>query len=369
MYFQIIDTDHKCKKSYTDSGIVDYADSNKEFRTWKHTSHLANRPDVEYAFLYVNGDLNLACPTYIKDHWERSFGRMSAIMKTVYHAECDMENSCIYDYIPDWILNDFLSTKQEIIKHVFENIEKPSHYEALKRSHILCEEINSQPKFYNGALKKTNYSIFGTKTGRLSNAKSEIPILTMKKEDRSLLRPRNDLFVEFDFNAAELRTLLALSEQQQPEEDIHDWTAKKLNSCRDEIKKRTFAWLYNPEASDSLLETLYDRKSIKGRFYENSTANTPFLRKIEVDDRRALNYIVQSTSSDVCIEQAYKLRNFFNGKRTNLCYLLHDSVILDFAKEDRDCFLEAKEIFSKTRLGNYRVNASIGKDFGNMRSL
>ena len=82
-----------------------------------------------------------------------------------------------------------------------------------------------------------------------------------------------------------------------------------------------------------------------------------------------MNYIIQSTSSDVCIEQAYKLRNFFNGKRTNLCYLLHDSVILDFAKEDRDFFLEAKEIFSKTRLGNYRVNASIGKDFGNMRSL
>ena len=71
----------------------------------------------------------------------------------------------------------------------------------------------------------------------------------------------------------------------------------------------------------------------------------------------------------MCIEQAYKLREFFKGSRTKICYLLHDSVILDFAKEDVGKFMEAKRIFGETRFGNYVVNSSIGKNFGEMKEV
>lgn len=368
MYFQIIDNNSKCKKVYASGDLCDYYGQSTMSKTWKHSVHLIDREDVDYAYLYVDGDINKVGST----SWLEASSRVSAIMKTVSFAKCDLDNSCIYDYIPDDLLVAFLSAKEQIIKKIFESIDKPSHYDILKKAHILTEEMNSRLNLFNDELKRTNYNVFGTKTGRLSNAQSGIPILTLKKEDRASLKPRNDLFVELDFNAAELRTLLALGDKEQPEQDIHDWNMQQFNKegmTREEVKKRTFAWLYNPEASDSLLESLYDRHAIKDKYKTATGLRTPFFREIETEDRKVLNYLVQSTSSDVCIEQCFKLREFFKECKTKISYLLHDSVILDYSKEDRDKLIEAKNIFSNTRFGKYRVNASIGKDFGNMKRI
>jgi hypothetical protein len=370
LYFQIIDNNEKCLKVFYSGNLVDYQINKELYMTWKHSKHLYDRDDIEYAYLYTEGEeIDKFCPYSNEQLWQSSSKRISAIMKSTMTAKCDLDNNCIYDFIPDNFLRDFLHNKEAIIKSIFQTKSKPRHYDILRKAHILTEELNAARNLYDDELRCTNYNIFGTKTGRLSNAKSEIPILTLKKEDRHLLKPKNDAFLELDFNAAELRTLLALSGKQQPSEDIHEWTAGLANVSREEIKKRTFAWLYNPEASDSLLEELYDRKGIKARLWDGNAVKTPFLREIEADSRRALNYIIQSTSSDVCIEQAFKLRELFKDCRTKLCYLMHDSVIIDFAKEDRDKFLEAKRIFGNTRFGQYRVNTSIGKNFGEMKKI
>ena len=372
MYFQIIDNNKKCLKMYVSGDLADFQNLPELNKTWRHTDHLSDRDDVDYAYLYTSdGEIESVCPIFILDSWKCTSGRISAIMKSVVTSKCNLQDHCIYDYIPSDILLDFLKDKGNIIKHAFENIRKPAHYDVLKKAHILTEEMNAKSNLYNGELKNTNYSIFGTRTGRLSNKKSGIPILTMKREDRSSLEPSNDLFVEFDFNAAELRTLLALSGKEQPLNDIHEWNMQQTSDeiTREEMKKRTFAWLYNPEARDPLLERLYNRDWVKDNYRHKDGVKTPFLRYIETDERRALNYIVQSTSSDVCIEQAYKLRDFFKGFTTKIFYLLHDSVILDFAKEDKEKFLEAKSIFADTRFGKYVVNSGIGKNFGEMKEV
>lgn len=370
MYFQIIDNNKKCLKVFASNDFMDFTNDSRFEKTWKYSEHLADREDVEYAYLYSSdGEFESVCPIFILDSWKRTSGKISAIMKSVMTSQCNLRDHCIYDFIPPSILSDFLKDKENIVRHVFTSVDKPAHYEILKKAHILTEEMNSNSNLYNGELKNTNYNIFGTRTGRLSNKKSGIPILTMKREERSALEPSNDLFVEFDFNAAELRTLLSLSGNEQPDIDIHEWSRSQTDLSREEMKKRTFAWLYNPEARDPLLERFYDRILVKDKYRTENGVRTPFLRNIETDDRRALNYIVQSTSSDVCIEQAYRLREFFKGSRTKICYLLHDSVILDFAKEDVAKFSEARRIFGNTRFGKYIVNSSIGKNFGEMKEV
>ena len=370
MYFQIIDNSRKCTKVYARGDFFDYRSRPELNRTWRHTDHLANREDVDYAYLYSgDGQLDSACPIFVSDSWGNSSGKVSAIMKSVITANCNVEDHCIYDYIPSNLLAKFLKDKENIIQYVFENSNRPGHYDILRKAHILTEEMNAKNNLYKGELNKTNYDIFGTRTGRLSNKKSGIPILTMKKEDRCNLEPSNDLFVEFDFNAAELRTLLALSGNEQPDIDIHEWACTQANISREEMKKRTFAWLYNPEARDSLLERFYDRDLVKNKYRTETGVRTPFFRDIQIDERRALNYIVQSTSSDVCIEQAYKLRELFKDCKTRVCYILHDSVVLDYDRADVGKFLEAKNIFSNTRFGKYVVNSSIGKNFGEMREV
>ena len=64
--------------------------------------------------------------------------------------------------------------------------------------------------------------------------------LTMDRKYRRVIEPTNDFFVELDFNAAELRTLIALQGKNQPAEDIHEWNVKNVYRglvTREEAKK------------------------------------------------------------------------------------------------------------------------------------
>ena len=285
MYFQVVDDKKECVAFYS-GGVLKYEDINEKCkRTWGYTSSLFGK-EIEFANIYVSGDpLAAHCPE---------------------------------------VISEFLECRNTITQHVFENYKRPENYSHLLSAvklvdDIGCEELNIDfarlKRDYHDQkvrrfLKKVksiehcvSYNVFGSKTGRLTTNKRSFPILNLDKDLRKYIRPRNDLFVEMDFNAAELRTLLALSGKPQPQLDIHEWNLQSLpgdSTTREEIKKRTFAWLYNPTARDSALESLYNRGWVKNNYWNGTRVRTPFSRYIETDERRALNYIVQSTNSRWC---------------------------------------------------------------------
>ncbi len=131
-----------------------------------------------------------------------------------------------------------------------------------------------------------------------------------------------------------------------------------------------FAWLYNPEAIDTSLEQCYNREIFRDFFSkDDQILTTPFGRKLYVEERKAQSYLLQSTTSDIVIENAYKIMKLLKGKQSNIAFTLHDSVVLDFAKEDYGLVREIKEVFEDTRMGRFLSNISIGKNFGDMKEL
>ena len=393
MYFQVIDNKKECLGHYHNEKLK-FSDIDKNCkRTWSHSPSLV-QDEIEYANVLVAGESHRDhCPEIIKHRLEQAEKKMSAFAKSINTADISVSDHCIFDLVPHKVISELLECKNQITKHVFETYEKPDNYDFLVDivkfvSYIGCSEVNIDfnqlKKDYHiekarrflkkmrGKHQCVEYNAFGAKTGRLTTKRNSFPILNLEKEMRKYIRPNNDVFVEFDFNAAELRTLLALSGKAQPQLDIHEHMKRKLlehGGSRDEIKKRTFAWLYNPTARDSALESLYSRDWVKSNYWNGTRVRTPFLREIEADNHHALNYIVQSTSSDLCLEQAIKINKILDNYKSNIVFLMHDSVVMDFCSDERNIIGELLEEFRKTRLGDYVVNLSVGTDFGNMRKI
>jgi len=224
----------------------------------------------------------------------------------------------------------------------------------------------------NKARKKVKYDIYGTRTGRFATSKSSFPILSLDKAFRSLLVPRNDMFAVFDFNAAEIRTLLALSEIDQPNEDIHEWNrinVLRSRVTREECKQQFFAWLYNPEARGPF-DAVYDRQQVLEKYWgATGQVKTPFGRQIQTTEKLSLNYLLQSCTNDAIMESLVGAYRNAAALKGSLAFVIHDSVVLDCKREDASLLEEFKSQLENTRFGKYRCSFHIGKDFGNLRRM
>jgi len=361
-------------------------------RTWSYAAYLND--DVEYASLYCEGKtLEEVCPAGLKDRYEEVSNKLKAFLISFSEAKIDLNKNCFFDLVPERFLKEYCEIKNQITHYVFQNYEKPDNYDFLLSLTKALDNINKRDlnvnlkqmskhmiskrgrRFYKKITKISPhicYDIFGTKTGRLSVKKDSFPILTLDKEFRNVLEPNNDLFVELDYNAAELRMLLALLEEKQPREDIHEWNAKNVYRGllnREEAKKRVFAWLYNPSSRDFLSNRAYRRDEVVERYWDGEQVNTIFGRQIQSDKYHALNYIIQSSTNDLFLRKLIELDKFLEDKKSYIAFSIHDSLVLDFAKEERNLIFEIAKIFSGTNFGDFKVNVSIGKNFGEMRGI
>ena len=97
--------------------------------------------------------------------------------------------------------------------------------------------------------------------------------------------------------------------------------------------------------------------------------STFFHRNIPADSHHALNYIIQSTTSDLLLKRMIAIDNILESRESFISFSLHDSIIIDFSLKDRELFNEIIETFQNTELGRYKSNVSIGKNFGQMKQI
>ena len=300
---------------------------------------------------------------------------------------------CFYDLVPETFLLEFFGTKCEITEYILDNFEKPSNYDyllALRKMLMDIEQnklnlnlsaLNNQMHKYKvrrfkdkltRISRNVSYNLFGTVTGRLTTKKGSFPILTLDRDYRSVVVPNNDFFLELDFNGAELRCLLGLSGLEQPKDDIHAWNVKNVykdSITREEAKKRIFAWLYNLESKDLMSNRAYDRVSLLEKYFDGEHIHNPFGRKIKCDKFHAINFLIQSTASDIFLRRAIEINKLLKGKKTKIAGLIHDSMLIDFSNEDKHLLPEIIKTFQDTDFGTFKVNKSIGLNFGNMMEI
>ena len=394
MIFQSLDDKIHCIGIYCDGQLTFDETPNNLTETWEHVPRLSDLEDVKYAKLYCRGkSLNEVCPDNLKSRWDKIQNKLKAFIKSFTISKISFEEHCFYELVPKRFLMEYCEIKNRICKHVFDTYSEPDNYDFMLKLSIITGKIESRPlnidrevlrkdlqegkyrRFWKKLLDirpHIRYNIYGTKTGRLTTREGSFPILTMDKDFRKVIKPHNDCFVELDFNAAELRTFLALSGHGQPQEDLHEWNRKNIyngEGNRDDAKKRIFAWLYNSESKDEASGGRYDRDVILKNYWDGAFIATPFGRRIEADRKHALNYIVQSTTSDILLKQMIAIDNFLKETESYISFCIHDNVVIDMKEEDYSKLLDMVQIFSNTELGEYKVNVKIGKSYGEMKEI
>ena len=375
MIFQSLDIENNCTGIFTESGLlVDPKCSPIELgldRTWKYSLSMDDEKYL-FFFLYARGQ-DLGSFSEDPESYESSVRMMQAQLLAAKTSKIQLTDSCFYDILPRKKLNQWLNDRHKCLTQIQKTVSRPLDYDILHKAHVLASTIRSQDIRFMGAHSRVNYNIFGTSTGRFSTNRNSLPILNLKKEQRSAILPAQGLFVELDFNAAEARTLIALQGDDQPESDIHTWLSEKVygnKHSREECKVKLFSWLYNFSASDIRLEKFFSREIFRDFYsFENNTIHTPYNRSIPVDERKAQNYLLQSTTSDIVVENSYNILKFLKDKKSKIAFTMHDSVVLDMHPSEARHLKEIKNIFENTRWGPFLSNCKIGKNFGEMREL
>ena len=394
MLFQVLDANRDCVGYFARNEINLTTELPTEGATWEYSEHLGSG-DYEIARIYANGaTITDVCPEHMKADWEKIKKTLKSCLKAFNTANLSLSDNCFYDVLPEYFLYQYLEAKNQVTKHVIENTPKPDNYEHMCNLVRMLGDISSRPlnidiqpikhllssvkgMNFHKTLRSSNwvcdYNPWGTVTGRLSNKPNSFPILTMGKEFRACIKPTNDWFVELDFNAAELRTLIALTGEEQPQIDIHEWNRENIYrniGSREDAKKRIFAWMYNSKSEDFLSNRAYDKETVKNKYWDGNKIKTDYGRIMEnVDDHHALNYIVQSTTIDMVHEQAYKIFKFLENKKSNILCLIHDAIYIDLAEEDKYELIKMLDIFKQTRYSCFKVNVSAGKNLGEMKEL
>lgn len=387
MLFQALDNKQECYRIFYESGLYEEYTTENLTHTWSPTEHFHDK-NVEYAQIWCHGkSLEQVCPEHLKKRLTILNDRARVFLKTFYNAKVDLNDVCFYDLVPEKFLIDFYNLKNDITRHVFESYQKPKNYDFLLELLAFLKNVEKQPlnidasTLYDGELGSQKlsdvqdrivYNPWRTVTGRLTTEKTSFPILTLNKNLRNCIKPRNDIFLELDYNSAELRVLLGLLSQQQPEEDLHAWIAKNIfddKIDRDASKKKTFAWLYNPNSKNKKLNHFLNRDKVIEKYFTGEEVLTPFGRTIPTDREKAVNYLIQSTSSDMLLTSAMSVSKMLTGKKSFVSFCIHDSIVIDVAAEDKALVEELKEEFSKTMFGRLKTNISLGKNFGNMRKI
>lgn len=316
-----------------------------------------NAIDLQFTALNQFGKFEqVDCNTHVHNDFYHRYPTDSEINKIIPISKHYEKCECFYN-ITNHLIG--LETDLDLEKDLVES------YKYVEQSGIKVDRKLFESKYktqcdnfsISNSIAYGTYNLYNI-TGRPTNAFNGINFLAIPKEDgyRECFIPKNDVFVEFDFDAYHLRLIAKLINYEFSSESIHETLGKhyfqKNDLTEDEYKKSkeiTFKQLYGgieDQYKDieffSLLNSFIEQEWKK--YNKFGAAVLPTGRKIKktegMNKLRVFNYIVQNMETKHNVSRIVQLRKELENKKSQLVLITYDSFLFDFCLEDGKQTLE-----------------------------
>lgn len=262
-----------------------------------------------------------------------------------------------HKFVPKRLFEDFNAELLEALEYASEIVPMPADYRHLHYAWSVSEMIFQTPLKHDGVLKYIHYNAHPPKGyGRYGLHDGSFGILSCSREERNKIEPISDEYVvvEFDFNAFEIRTLLALCKIDQPPGDLYSILhTKQDHMTRAEFKQNLIASLYSNHPEKTPLDVIIRKRFLKERFpIKDGKITNIFGKTMESDPYHFFSRLLQSTAAYILFQQMFRLASYMNlfGHKSKIAFCIHDSVAMNVHKDELHHIETYEDILSDVSL-------------------
>ena len=224
----------------------------------------------------------------------------------------------------------------------------------------------------------SSYNLYNI-TSRPTNAFNSINFLAFNKENgsRTAFIPKNDAFVEFDFDGYHIRLIADAMHTDIPQnQSIHEYLGKQYFNKEEltpeeyqEAKKITFRQMYNGVEEEYMYIEFFEDVYHTVRAMWTAYTNDGFLelpngRKIiqeNANPQKLFNYYIQCLETVNNVKKLSKLKEYLQNKQSRVLLVVYDSILIDYSAEDgKGTLADIKDILETD---GYRVKAKKGHNY------
>ena len=276
----------------------------------------------------------------------------------------------------------------EQYKSITEDVSWP-FYNSLSTAVFYLSEHNGVKVIYDQFLDKftpanprfsiqdniayTSYNLYNP-TSRPTNAFNSVNFAAIPKkpEYRKAILPKNDVFVEFDFDGYHVRLIGEQVGYEFTPESVHTQLGRmyfdKEELTEEEYKQskqNTFQMMYGGIPDKYRHIEFFDRVASYIRETWNTftvdgvvrapISNKPFYSNLkDMNPQKLFNYIIQSLETSRNILILKEVLGYLRDKKTSVALYTYDAILFDFAKEDgKETLIDLQRILEQN--GKYPV--------------
>lgn len=291
---------------------------------------------------------------------------------------CKFSLSNYMDFLKIEIIEEFYSEYKKVCLYLYDKHKNVPDYEHLAKAFIVSEYIQGNYLIYDNSLVKVSFNPF-TDYGRYGLNAHSFNILSLAKDKRhKLIAPKDFEFFEFDFNAFEIRVLLAILKINQPKGDLYEILHNMSDDFRqrDQFKQFLISSIYSKNEHKTVLYKFLKARNFYQKYpIKNNTVTNIFGKTMNSDEYHRLSRILQSTAAYILYQQLYELLVYLKKKnlQTKISFCIHDSVCLSVHKDEKHLIKEMAEIISHVKIVKldydsiFDIKIKNGKNYGEMK--